>query len=61
MDKSKELEILQGIQLVRQLRLNAVKAQKPASLYVRAETNLNDYFAKKDYNKCLEILEQVSL
>lgn len=60
MSKTQELEIMQGIQLVRQLRFNAVKQSKPASLYIRSETNLNEYFAKKDYDKCIEILSQVN-
>lgn len=55
--KEKQNEIIQGIQLVKALYANQVKANKPAAKLWGIISNLQDYFSKGDLDKCEELLE----
>lgn len=58
--KQVEREVIQGIELVKALSAQAIKANKPASFLVRAVSNLNEYFSKRDFAKCLEVIAEVA-
>lgn len=60
MNNEKKNEVIRGIELVKALRDQAVKANKPASMFVRALSNLSDYFAAGNLDKCEEILSEVA-
>lgn len=60
MRNEKQIEVMAGIQLVTALKEKAIKTGAPASFLVRATSNLSEYFAKNDLDKCLEIIGEVA-
>lgn len=55
-----EKEIIEAIQMIKALSVKTINEGKPASHLVRAVSNLNEYFSKRDLDNCARVISEVA-